>query len=204
MHFDKVEKTANDDVSANGWQRFRSILAGERFILAQSGPSFSVCSFSTISSILSIILCFVLILHSSLLCQSLRLSYLQTPRAASHLSVCQWLGNWSHLGHKIQVGGGRNLWWIKQCAFPHLFNLKLGLDDWLSKAGHRKSFPNLKGCFLCLYKHSFDLGRSCNDFQLLNQSLFDHHDVLNVLWFSILVWQRCHEKPFFRICDPSP
>lgn len=113
-----------------GWQRFRSILAAERFILAQSEVSFSVYSFSTISSILSIILCFLPILHSPLLCPSLRLSYLQTLGAASHLSVCQWLGNWSCLGHKIQVGGGRNVWWTK-----HLFNLKLGLDHWANKAG---------------------------------------------------------------------
>lgn len=117
------------------WQSFCFILAAERFILAQSGVSFSVCSLSTISSILSIILCFLPILHSSLLCPSLMLSYLQTSRATSHLSVCQWLGNWSCLGHKIQVGGGRNVWWTKQCAFPHLFNLELGLGFGANKAG---------------------------------------------------------------------
>lgn len=144
-----------------GWQRFCSIMAAERFILAHSRVSFSICSFSTISSIISIILCFLPILHSSLLCPSLRLSYLQTPRAASHLSVCQWLGNWSRLGHKIQVGGGRNVWWTKQCAFPHLFNLELGLDHWANKAGlfHPPFFKSYGMLTLFIqYKHSFDLG----------------------------------------------
>lgn len=81
----------NSQSELMGWQRFCSILAAERFILVQSGVSFSVCSCSTISSILSIILCFLHILHSSLLCPSLRLSYLQTLE--QHL-ICLSVSDW--------------------------------------------------------------------------------------------------------------